>query len=102
MTTASMLLAGTGKGSQLRRRIARGPWNIPQSMRMRPVGAESRKREPVTVPAAPRKVSSIGDGSDQPVLIGLPSGPRLIGCPPRVTMGGGSRSLRNCRARMMA
>lgn len=87
-----------GNGSQFMRLTERGPWNIPQSTRTVLVDVVTKKREPVTVPAAPRKVISTAGQ----FLMTLPSGPRLMGLPPRVTMGGGSRSRRNCSARMTA
>src|SRR5262245_16727285 len=47
----------TGNGSQLRRRRSFNPWKRPQSNRMRLPPCSSRYFEPVTVRAAPRKVS---------------------------------------------
>ena len=51
---------GGSKPSGIRLRIASFglPWNIPQSIRTRARPVVSRKREPVTVLAPPRKVSS--------------------------------------------
>ena len=54
--TQSMELGGTGKGFQLRRRNSFSPWNNPQSTSRRLPAASIKYLEPVTVPAAPRKV----------------------------------------------
>ncbi|PTN43686.1 hypothetical protein DAI43_33230, partial [Achromobacter xylosoxidans] len=48
---------GTWNGAQLRSRKVFTPWNRPQSSRIRRPSISSRWREPVTVPAAPRKHS---------------------------------------------
>ena len=50
---------GTGNSSQLRRRHCFSPWNMPASTRiLRPLTV-SRYFDPVTVPAAPKKVSVV-------------------------------------------
>src|SRR5690606_9128799 len=54
---ASIDAGATGNGDQLRWRSFLKPWNSPQSTSSFDSPLSSRKREPVTVSAAPRKVS---------------------------------------------
>ena len=49
----------TPSGTRLRIVSSRPPWNMPQSMRTRARPVSTRWREPVTVRAPPRKVSSM-------------------------------------------
>src|SRR5579872_822150 len=58
MTTASICAAGTGSGTLLSATMSEVPWKSPQSMKMRFPLLLSRCLLPVTVPAAPTKVSS--------------------------------------------
>ena len=54
-----MDFAGTLSSSQLRSRRSLAPWNIPASTRTRRPLCSTRYFEPVTVRAAPRKVSVV-------------------------------------------
>ena len=53
----STLAASNGKGSSFSARVARLPWNNPQSTSTRRVPVSSSVQEPVTVPAAPKNES---------------------------------------------
>ena len=55
--TSQSVSGFSGSGLQLRRRSSFKPWNRPQSTSRRLPSASTRYFEPVTVPAAPRKVS---------------------------------------------
>src|SRR5215510_775099 len=55
--TASSFDGSTGNGSQFLKRNSFRPWNSPQSTRIDLPPISSRCLEPVTVPAAPKKVS---------------------------------------------
>src|SRR5690606_34120513 len=54
-----MLRGSTARGFQLASRRFFSPWNRPQSTRIRVSPCVTRWREPVTVPAPPRKVSEV-------------------------------------------
>src|SRR5262245_31296308 len=56
-TIASTAATGNSGAVQLRRRSALSPWNRPESTSTRRPPASTRYCEPVTVRAAPRKVS---------------------------------------------
>ena len=69
-TTAATEAGGTGSGAQLRSRHAFSPWNSPQSTSTRACPEASRYFEPVTVPAAPRKVSAIAIACRRAACVG--------------------------------
>ena len=58
-TTASSVAGSTPSGTLLRMDSSGPPWNMPQSTSTRARPVSTRWREPVTVRAPPRKVSSI-------------------------------------------
>ena len=62
-TTASRVLGSTPSGTWLRIVSSPPPWNMPQSTRTRALPVSTRWREPVTVRAPPRKVSSMSGSS---------------------------------------
>src|SRR5665213_341071 len=75
MTTAAISEGGIGIGASLSARTSTTPWNRPQSTRKCLPPVETRCLLPVTVPAAPMKVSSAtrllrDSGTAQHILAG--------------------------------
>jgi hypothetical protein len=65
---------------RLRRQASRPPWNRPQSTRKRTSPVSTRKQEPVTSPAAPRKCDTHGPFSAGNGGIMLDLRQSLLGC----------------------